>query len=228
MCSKLPGAFTLFAVLSPGVHPRTIKPFSTLDVTHMRKDTRLSTIAMWVKTEILNLFKTTFLGSWPDPTQLFILRAAESWAEPGSGGYYFLNVMVLITLKYSLLSALQLSQRYVRGWMETNSHIQDIVESCTCDVTMVNNTLSSYGHTAIPELHLEMLSRGSKSCLFKIWRRGTLVSFTGLSQPALWNVCILCCCICESWMDDNVFQVVLSLSRNGPGYTTFTGVDRAL
>ena len=29
-------------------------------------------------------------------------------------------------------------------------------------------------------------------------------------------------------MDDNVFQVVLSLSRNGPGYTTFTGVDRAL
>ena len=41
--------------------------------------------------------------------------------------------------------------------METNSHM-DIVESCTCHVTMVNNTLSSYSHTAIPELHLEKLS----------------------------------------------------------------------
>ena len=42
--------------------------------------------------------------------------------------------------------------------METNTSM-DIVESCTCHVTMVNNTLSSYRHTAIPELHLENLSK---------------------------------------------------------------------
>ena len=39
--------------------------------------------------------------------------------------------------------------------METNSPM-DIVESCTCHVTI---TLSSYRHTAIPELHLENLSK---------------------------------------------------------------------
>ena len=55
--------------------------------------------------------------------------------------------------------------------METNSHM-DIVESYTCHVTMVNNTLFSYRHTAILELHLEKLS----NCLS---RDGPIVMMIG-------------------------------------------------